>query len=457
MQRKGIAKFFTTDIAYVIVRNENNRLREIGGDVINKELVDAVKTLGVDSHLVDKKIKTLLDSIKSNLISILTDIKDNDIYWGEEDKINLFYKDHIVEVTSSGTKLIEYSDFDKIIWEKHVMKRNAPNLANGENAYEEGIFEKFFNNVIEEDQRSYARHVFGYTLQPKRDISKLKAIVINDANIDSSSSGGTGKGIISQALSEFLPTVIENGKGFSPNKQFSFQNINYDTRMFVIDDVVQNFNFESLFSIITEGLNVEKKYKQPMYIPAEKSPLFVLTTNRGIKGSDESDKRRRLDILLKKHYSAKYTPEDEFGCILFKNWETEEWNRFDYFMIQCAIDFLSEGLIEYSNKVLALKQLIADTFDSFPEFMDDKDWSEPQNKDELINEWETYARFKKMSKKKFTEWVKKYATYKNADFKNDRHDDTYTLTFDADAVPDFSDDEDAVQDIIDNEDALPDF
>jgi hypothetical protein len=46
-----------------------------------------------------------------------------------------------------------------------------------------------------------------------------------------------------------------DGKTFDSNKSFPYQTVSSDCQVLAFDDVRKNFNFESLFSIITEGLN----------------------------------------------------------------------------------------------------------------------------------------------------------------------------------------------------------
>lgn len=454
MASEGIAKFFTTDIAYLIIMKSNSRIREIGSDVINKLMVGVVEKYGLPD--VDLKINALLETLKPSVLSLLPDFDDSSVYYGEKDKLHLFYQDIIVEVTSGQYEYIKYERFNKIIWEKHILKRDAPSFHHKD----KGDFQLFFENVIDPDQRDYAKRVFGYALHPYRNIAELKAVVFNDENTDDSSRGGTGKGIMRQALSQFLSFIIENGKAFKTNEVFSFQNLNYDTRMLVIDDIYQKFNIESLFSIITEGVMVQKKYQQPFYLTPERSPMVVLTTNYGVQGSDDSHKRRRLDLMLKKHYTASFTPKDEFGKLLFIDWGNEEWDRFDSFMVGCAMLYLSKGLTTYVNPIMKEKQFNADTSDGFLDFMDthfdcsdksvavDLDGWQTVDKNDLLEKWIVRSKMVKTSKAQFTRWVKKYSAYKRGQFKSDRIKDTYAIEIgqtsereesntESDGMPDF--------------------
>ena len=67
-----------------------------------------------------------------------------------------------------------------------------------------------------------------------------------------------------------------DGKQFDFNKNFAYQTLNADTQVLVFDDVEKSFNFESLFSIITEGITIEKKNKDAIKIPVSRSPKICL-------------------------------------------------------------------------------------------------------------------------------------------------------------------------------------
>ena len=53
-----------------------------------------------------------------------------------------------------------------------------------------------------------------------------------------------------------------DGKNFRFDKSFPFQSVNPDTQIMFFDDVNKKFGFEKLFSIITEGITIEKKNKK---------------------------------------------------------------------------------------------------------------------------------------------------------------------------------------------------
>ena len=107
-------------------------------------------------------------------------------------------------------------------------------------------------------------------------------------------------------------TDFIDGKQFDFKKNLAYQTLNADTQILVFDDVEKNFNFESLFSIITEGITIEKKNKDAIKIPVQRSPKIVITTNYTIGGVGGSFDRRKFEVEFSSYFNAIYTPELEF-------------------------------------------------------------------------------------------------------------------------------------------------
>ncbi len=56
--------------------------------------------------------------------------------------------------------------------------------------------------------------------------------------------------------------------------------------------------FESLFSKITDGLTVEKKNKDELFIDYENSPKFLITTNYNIDNESQASNRRQFLLVV---------------------------------------------------------------------------------------------------------------------------------------------------------------
>ncbi len=440
MESIGIRKLYTTTTEFIIVRMQDNIV----------DFIDMATIKLLCLHYVEKQDEWKLTQTFEKGIGQYIRLIDMDVikvmekpfFRGEKNSIYIFYKDFIAVERKGEVSKMHYKDFKYIIWKSSILNRNYPDEVFLTDS-DPGEFEQFFNNVIQQaENKMYVRQVLGYALNRYRNIAKMRAIIFNDENSDDEAKGGTGKGIFYQALSQFMTGVKENGKAFRANRDFSFQNISIDTRMVLIDDVPPTFDMTNLFSVITDGFYVEKKKKQPLWVPAEDAPIFIVNTNYGIAGTDDSSIRRRYDLGLDKYYNAKKTPEMEFGHQLFREWEPDsaEWIKFDLFMLECANMYVNDGVKIWTNPKLKEKQLHADTHPDFPDLLHKhladfflEKFADPNiatiDKNPVLDE--VRSRMKKTATKtKVTTWVKKYAKYYNLEFETLRKSDAWKLSGD---------------------------
>ena len=194
------------------------------------------------------------------------------------------------------------------------------------------------------------------------------AVILNDEIISDNPEGGTGKGLFMNALGHMKKVVTIDGKSFNFEKSFAYQLVSADTQILVFDDVKKNFDFERLFSVVTEGLTLEKKNKDAIKIPFEKSPKIAITTNYAIKGAGNSFARRKWELELHQHYSKTYTPLTEFDRLMFGGIRTRTAVcKFDNYMIRCLQLYMGEGLMESKFVNLKVRQLSAETCHDFIE------------------------------------------------------------------------------------------
>ena len=86
-----------------------------------------------------------------------------------------------------------------------------------------------------------------------------------------------------------------------------------------------------------------KKNKDEIFIPFERSPKVIITTNYVINGSGNSHDRRRHEIEFNQYFNGKHTPLDEYGRLLFDEWNNKDWISFDNYMIDNLQRFLING------------------------------------------------------------------------------------------------------------------
>ncbi len=191
---------------------------------------------------------------------------------------------------------------------------------------------------------------------------------------------------------------------------FAFQSVSLDTSVIEFNDVDKKFRFDKLFSIITDGITVEKKNKDEMTIPFDQSPKVIISTNYTIAGVDDSTLDRQFIVEFSDHYSKSHKPIDEFGHLFFDEWDKEEWNRFDNFMIKCLQFYLSNGLVPYEYKNLELKKLIDSTSAEFADFVERLELDTDYSKKELHSEFkEEFPDFENLKQNTFTRRIKIYA------------------------------------------------
>ena len=322
----------------------------------------------------------------------------------------LYYSNCAVEVTPTATKQIDYLDLDGFVWKKHVINREFKGTVDPSG----GMFSKFVNLIAggSKDRFNSLCSVAGYLLHSHKTSAKNKAIIFNDEAISDNPNGGSGKGLFCNAIGHMKRVSVLDGKQFSFEKSFPYQTVGADTQILVFDDVRKNFAFENLFSLITEGITLEKKNKDAIHIPVHKSPKIVINTNYTIGGVGGSFERRKFEVELSSHFGAHHTPYDEFGKMLFDEWDAKDWQEFDSFMIACVQYYLSNGLVSHEFNNLDARKFIKETCSEFVEWATNDNLHLNQRLDKkLIFEafLEEYNDLKKwLTQRKFTSWIEVY-------------------------------------------------
>jgi hypothetical protein len=367
LESMGYGKFYLEDgQAHVFVEINNNIISDASEDTIKDRVLE---------YLYDMEDKTVYNYFadksklfKEDHLSFLKTIKP--VIMADTDKCaHLYFNNCLVRVTKDNVETFDYSEIDSYIWDKQRIKRDFY-----PSDFSDAIFKQFISNISGSDAERIKsiESTAGYLLHSYKPPSESPAVIINDEVISDNPEGGTGKGIFVASISHLKRGVIIDGKAFSFTKSFPYQRVSADTQTLVFDDVSRNFDFEKLFSIITEGITLEKKNKDEIQIPFSRSPKIVITTNYAIKGAGNSHDRRKWEIELAQHYHKDHTPEHEFGHQLFTQWDDCEWNKFDNYMISNIQLYLSKGLVKSKFKNLKERKFIASTSMDFHDWVMDK-------------------------------------------------------------------------------------
>lgn len=420
--------------------SENSLLIKIDG-----KLVDLVSSENVkDAVLADLASRKEVSYEPFNFMAEKTKYFDkNSLNLMEEKNIvtpkddaetcHLFYKNHIVVIGPESVDTIQYEEIEGYVWKRHIIGRNF-----GKADGRDSVFKQFLWLVADRDILRYSTlmSVIGYYLHSYKDRSASKIVVLNDEVIDETPNGGSGKGIFARAIGFMKRTVSLDGKMFRPDDPFVYQRLSEDTQVLVYDDVKRNFTIEPLFSISTDGLTIQRKFEKEIRLTPERSPKMLVLTNYALAGTGGSTERRQFDVEFSAHFSVHHSPVDEFGHLLFDDWDYEEWSRFDNYMIECVQYFLKYGLVQSGFKNLATRKFIQNTCHEFYEWADGEDSSLPINTkiyrnaifEEFIGD---HSDKKNLSKKRFSGWIKKYTEFKGYQLKEGRdHVGRWTIVYD---------------------------
>lgn len=409
LENNNITKYYpNSEGGSLFIKKDNNFIKEFNenrikdftlSDLRHRGEIDAFELCASSLMTFNQKYLSMLST---SHIDIQRDTKEESF---------IYYKNTAVKTTKDGTELIPYSSLNGLVWEDQVIDRDFTPANESE-----GEFKTFIWKISGEDKDRYYtfKSVIGYLLHSYQNEGKPKVIIFNDEMISDVPNGGSGKGLIHKALSHIKKLSTINGKGFDPNGQFAYQTVGTDTQVLLFDDIDRNFKFENLFSLITEGLVIEKKGKDAIKIPFNESPKISITTNYTVKGEGSSHLRRVFEVEMAGYFNDQNTPEDEFGHLLFSDWCDEEWEKFDNYMLRCVQYYLNNGLVESKTINLSERKLRNETSNEFIEFMDsfewsrDKRWVKTELKDLYVEENQELKFAKWFTTNKFNKWLKLY-------------------------------------------------
>ncbi len=265
----------------------------------------------------------------------------------------LTFRNGIVRITKGKIEFKNYGDFKKVVWQSQV----KPFDITVEPTIDTGLVEymQFLWKICGEDgeRLEYAFTLIGYLLHKYKDPTKAFAVILAEETENEREGGGTGKGLFFKAIAEIIKVTTIDGKAFKQDKSFAFQRVGLDTNLVVLEDVKKNVDFEGFYPMITEGMTVEKKNKDELFIPYSDSPKIGFTSNYTVNATGNHGKRRQRVFEFSNFFSPSNTPEDFFGHKLFLDWDDDEKNRFYNLMFLAVQSFLENGIkvVENSEKI----------------------------------------------------------------------------------------------------------
>ena len=363
--------------SYILVKETNSILEEVNERYVLAFLQDYVKyRIPIDyffkgrekyykadieraiNELSIQQFRKVINNLKSKNVKILKD-RPGVCY-----KV---FKNCVVEITA---KEIEVLNYDYLRWNHlKVWKDNVINhkfdlvdIYHPAMAYDfhrlVTITKDINGYLITNEERFLAlRSALGYLMYNYKNDTDTKAVVFCEEQI-SDNGGRTGKTLTCKMLEKMGCKIAKiNGRNVDFNNRFLFQNVEESTNIILFDDTNDKFDFTALYSVITNGLTIEKKNKQAIQLSHQETPKFLITTNTVLTDESNSGKGRKLEVEFSDYFCDWWTPQDRFGCIFFDDWDDYDWNLFYNYMIGNIKLYLEKGLISYESKNLKNRKL----------------------------------------------------------------------------------------------------
>jgi phage/plasmid-associated DNA primase len=414
LERRGYFKYYPeTAVKPTFVKVKSNIVTITSVEIIKDDVLNyLINEPDVWNHV--SKSKQLFSE------QFLTMLKSIDMEMIKDTKSTAYvpFLNGVVKITSKSIELQKYISCDGFIWDNQIIKRNYIQAPIDNNFQD--LVHKVSNN--DKSRIQALESTLGYLIHSYKDKQHQKAVIVNDELISDNPNGGSGKSIMINALKHFRKVVIIDGKAFDPNKgDFIYQRVDLDTQILAFDDVKKSFNFEAIFSLITEGITVNRKNKDEIFIPFERAPKVIITTNYVINGSGSSHARRRHEIEFHQYFNESRNPMDVYGRLLFDSWDADDWASFDCYMLSNLQNYLSTGLQSVKSINSEAKRVIQSTSKDFYDWAMEYEWSDTRHYIAvMLSSFIEASANNHVAPKRFAQWVRLYLGYKSFTFTEGR-------------------------------------
>lgn len=206
---------------------------------------------------------------------------------------------------------------------------------------------KIPEEITEEDKRQEASILLsklcaiGYLIFQKKRPDVSRAVIATDYM--NKEPGRSGKTLFVNFIAKFIQAEHITGRFIDINNAFIWNDLSSQTKLVVLDDLPENFEFDWLFPCINGDWVINRKGKQVDMIPYSYSPKIVITTFSEIAGKGVSVDYRKWELPFSDYYNASHSPIDDFGKCFFTDWDIEDW-KYAYMLIaDCVQLYLNYG------------------------------------------------------------------------------------------------------------------
>ena len=415
----GVYMYYPDDTNYVFVRLDGPIIDLISISKIKKLFFDRLESdyFAHQEKLIEKALNSVNSLFSKGLLETLPTIKPKFLK-DTKDLGVMFYLDGFLLIKKTGIKPFGYNKLPGHIWKSqiigHAIMEQGSIIKNKKSEFEVFIEKVSGGNP---ERKKALESIIGYLLHGYKDPSNPKAVILYDlpSNNDNPE-GRRGKGIIVVAIEKFLKITKEYGKLFTTKGNFIFQQVDINTMILFFDDVPKEFDMIKLFSVVSEGISIEKKFQPKFVLNYANSPKVVITSNYLTKGAGDSYEGRRIEFGLSPYFSAKWTPKDEFEHLLFDDWDSDEWNRFNVYMTNLLVRYLGTGIISCKNSESANDRLAGATSVNFSIFCKEniligEEFIIKELYSRFLSLFSDQEGFSMIKQHMFTKWLNLYSKY----------------------------------------------
>ncbi len=363
-------KRFDINEDYIFVKINNHVIEEVPIHKIQDEVMTYINSIddkileGISKEELQSKFMTspayYFNKIKLSILGTEQNLLFNS---DNKDTGFIYYKNGFVKCTKEGFNLFEYENLQGHIFKNQIKPREF------KEGSPEGMFYQFVFNISGKNEKRFEslQTLIGYLLHSYYE-NKMKAVNLTDSIISENAEGRSGKTLLGRAIAHIKNVCEIPGKDFDPKNKHKYSTVKLDTQIVILNDLTKGFEFETLFNDITDAITVDQKNLQPFTIRAK----MLISSNDTFRIDGASAKDRVIEFEFADHYNATFSPENEFNCWFFRDWDEDEWRKFDNFMCGCLSSYLKTGLIEAEQINLDKRKLLSETNSDFIAFMNEK-------------------------------------------------------------------------------------
>ena len=373
LSSEGFYKYKSAnDDVYDFLRIVDKRIEKTTPTQMSEFVVSELESCNDPSipqdDLLESFVSTGIKYFKLEKLTTISEIKNLDVQEDTAEIAYFYFKNCFVEINQANCIVRDYSELNKRIWNYQVIERD---ITLDKKIGDFQIFSECcstFNGDLDILSLDSLETSLGYLCHRYKDVSNTKLCLFVDSlkeeNIaedgcsNISSNGGTGKSLLlNQSLKQMMNCCIVDGKQFNPKSQFGFQQLKDEDSVMLIDDVDKKFDIESLYSVITGNIEIERKFKNRVSISFENAPKIAISSNYAVGATGTSFSRRVHIHQLSDYWSnllktKQLNPSDVLtnGRMFSKTWSEEQWNQFFTYLFNCIQKYLKNGLVSARQK-----------------------------------------------------------------------------------------------------------